>query len=137
MVSSADTDVNAFVNPYSGGVGDWRYEINSDPFNMTFYDSVSGINGVDLGLSRNTNVTVYHKDSSNNSAYYNGGVAVTGTGTPSFADNRTIGARSSGGTNLYNGVICEIIEFDRALTVNELNTIGKYLERWGITWTNI
>lgn len=73
------------------------------------------------------------------SVYNNGGSPVTGTttGNISTIDMMLVG-RGPTITAIFNGAICEIVAYNRALSDAELNLVGVYLsKKWGVTWEAI
>jgi hypothetical protein len=93
------------------------------------------------GTSTSSGVHLY-KDGSPEVSY---SIDTNGTGTGVNADSTglSIGASIDNAgavvsNTYYDGLISEILIYNRVLTASELNQIGVYLEgKWGITWTSI
>jgi hypothetical protein len=49
----------------------------------------------------------------------------------------TLGNASDGGGTPMDADICEVIIYDSALSDADCNQVGNYLERWGLTWTDL
>jgi hypothetical protein len=49
----------------------------------------------------------------------------------------TIGNLSNGGGTPIDADICEVIIYDTPLSDADCNQVGNYLERWGLTWTDL
>jgi len=75
-------------------------------------------------------------DGASSKFYFNGGTASTGTTNPTtlngvrFFANRLNQAYQAADAG-------ELFLFDSALGASDLNSVGTYLERWGITWSTI
>jgi hypothetical protein len=71
------------------------------------------------------------------SARVSGGANVI-SGNPGSGGWRGIGIGSYGGgvTDIFDGRIGEVVFYDSALSVSDINLVGNYLaDKWGITWT--
>lgn len=67
--------------------------------------------------------------------WVDGGVGVGGNAGTNAYDGVTVGS-GGGGVGLLTGDIAEVIVYNRALTLSEINTIGAYLAAtYGLTWT--
>lgn len=65
------------------------------------------------------------------------GVQGPSTAATNFTANQAYLATFRGTSTFLNGVICEVIAYNRALTPAEVNQVGNYLSvKWGPTWTS-
>lgn len=64
------------------------------------------------------------------------GAGLTANAYPASGMTGVIGALNTSGAAPFDGAVCEMIFYKRALTTAERNQIGNYLAaKWGITWT--
>lgn len=108
------------INGQSGSYG------TQSPLNIT-YDSGAHI----LCLRRNgtTSGVVTYRD---------GAAGTPGTGSDVALDAVFLGRNFSGGYDYLDGLVAEVIVYNRALTNSEMNRVGAYLSgKWGLTWTNL
>ncbi len=106
--------------------------------------TITGVNSTSYNPVNNsqTNDTDPHIDfmrrsGSNVEIGRDGGTNITAEakGGNVVIDNIRLGA-TLGVTSAVNGLIAEVLLFDRALSNFEMNRLGKYLSsKWGVTWT--
>ena len=100
--------------------------------------TISYLGTASTPLSTNTKYILHFRWSdASNTIYFriNGADAGSSTANQQFSDSTTtlkIGSESTSGMN-WNGLIAELVTFDRVLKAEEITSIEKYLgQKWGI-----
>ena len=75
-------------------------------------------------------------DGASSRFYFNGGTASTGTTNAGTLNGVRFFANRNG-DHSQAADAGELFLFDSALGASDLNSVGTYLERWGITWSTI
>lgn len=76
------------------------------------------------------------RESNNIRAYYDGGTPATNTNATNPTSIYEL--KLSHNDSHFNGLISEVLTYNRALTSAEMNQIGQYLSaKWGTPWTDI
>lgn len=104
--------------------------INSSSYDLVYHSHTYNTNAHIDFMRRSGSTVEIGRDGDTNSTKGTKGVNVT-------VDNIRLGA-TLGATNAINGVVAEMLIFNRALSDQEMNRLGKYLsKKWGALWNSI
>ena len=112
--------INAGTYGFAGGCNDFR---PTPVFQQTNYIGIITINN---NLASN-NVSIYTNSNTPTTGTTSGGSASLNIGAGHFA----IGSRYQNGSMIqyYNGLLSEILVFDRALKIDEIRSVNAYLSK--------
>lgn len=89
-----------------------------------------------LATSITQHIAILRRESSVVNVIYGGTIGANGVGASFTATNGQIGATTN--ANFFNGMIAEVIMYNRAIALPEINAVGSALAlKWGAPWANV
>lgn len=135
VTTSSDTRI---IAGRASAASRWIMSLNST--NQIRGLASSGFNPVTATITRDTNphISVFYRgESINQTIVYDGTAQATNTnGADNNLTSMAIGMEP-GATAYHDGPIQEIFIAGRKHTLDEMNQVGRYLQRCGATWTDL
>lgn len=109
------------------------YNDASGPF--TFYEPVQAASA---GSAQAIGVVVMKFDSTSSASIrMQSGAWATFNPNDTYASQTTLQIVGQGGSTFMDADVCEVLIYSSALSDSDCNLVGNYLERWGLTWTDL
>ncbi len=122
------------------GAGTERFIMQNTATNLTALNRLTSASGPQITVARDTSphIAVSRRSLVDHTIWQDGSSTGSTANQESFTMTSLIIGAQAFNANRLNGVLAEVIFFNRALTNAEINTVSAYLAaKWGTTWTSI
>lgn len=115
-----------------------RHDANSSKFSVGNSNPYSGAARASIAKDAAQHSGLLYRNGTEIYGYYDDTKTATGTANDVTLDGLYLGSGPGGASLHFDGLLCEIIMFNKALSNAELNQVGNYLStKWGTAWTDI